>query len=633
MRGMFGFPHAARLRGGGRDGGSQGGNEIVMAEESSEEEESSEITRILGKDDGGARGRRRWDDDEGMVVEQGPFAAKRGFGEEEGPMLGKRGFDDEDDPQALPNEDETTSADLDDLRATGGFWVDTNGRRHRGVPELGKSVERVSRRGHEDTSHASQDETEGGGEGCEVQPDWSSDAIRTEVHTWADKADPVRGEPVGQVSPAWEPSLLHYDKRDPPAHAQEKEGNEPEHAWATRPARSGHGTPPNAPEGFEGAPAEGGGEGGEAGVGEEGKDGGEDDGTQLDMEWVPADRTNEDTLWKGEPGDFTQQELRLAEACSAGNVGEADLAIKAGACLNTTCYGQPPLHFAVEGGFGDLVELLLDAGASIEERALMPQSMPLGSALHRAVLEGNLPIVQLLLSRGADPSARDSMNATCLHAAAREGHEHLIDTLLADERSDVAARDKYGRTPLHDAVFGGHTKAAAALVARASNVFAEDCDLKAALAYAPAPHQARSKGGRKGRARLQKLLVAAQTTPAAMGGRPRPPPPLFEDDPDEMMGEERARGLGVITCPVEEEEEDDEEEDGEEDPTTSMSWEGDWGEFQGASKAAAGIQAIGEEMAGGAETAPMAEGAQTDAGTVRDRGAHPGKQLGGRVLV
>ncbi|KAJ1495655.1 hypothetical protein T484DRAFT_1761544 [Baffinella frigidus] len=75
------------------------------------------------------------------------------------------------------------------------------------------------------------------------------------------------------------------------------------------------------------------------------------------------------------------------------------------------------------------------------------------------------------------------MNATCLHAAAREGHEHLIDTLLADERSDVAARDKYGRTPLHDAVFGGHTKAAAALV------FAEDCDLKAALAYAPAPHQ------------------------------------------------------------------------------------------------------------------------------------------------
>ncbi|KAJ1495658.1 hypothetical protein T484DRAFT_1740777 [Baffinella frigidus] len=108
MRGMFGFPHAARLRGGGRDGGSQGGNEIVMAEESSEEEESSEITRILGKDDGGARGRRRWDDDEGMVVEQGPFAAKRGFGEEEGPMLGKRGFDDEDDPQALPNEDETT---------------------------------------------------------------------------------------------------------------------------------------------------------------------------------------------------------------------------------------------------------------------------------------------------------------------------------------------------------------------------------------------------------------------------------------------------------------------------------------------------------------------------------------------
>ncbi|KAJ1495657.1 hypothetical protein T484DRAFT_1761545 [Baffinella frigidus] len=102
------------------------------------------------------------------------------------------------------------------------------------------------------------------------------------------------------------------------------------------------------------------------------------------MAWVSADRTNGDTLWKGEPGDFTQQDLRLAEAssaasgrlaeaCSAGNVGEADLAIKAGACLNTTCYGQPPLHFAVEGGFGDLVELLLDAGASIEERALMPQ--------------------------------------------------------------------------------------------------------------------------------------------------------------------------------------------------------------------------------------------------------------------
>ena len=161
LRGVFGVPHAARLRGGGRDVGSEGGNKIVMAEES--EEDSDQEEEYVG-----AQERRRRADDEEMVIERGP-------------MLGKRGFNDEEDPQALPHEDETTSAEPEELRASGGFWVDANGRRHRGLPQLDNTTERVSRLRHEEASHASAETSVEGDGDCAVQLDWSSDAIRAEV--------------------------------------------------------------------------------------------------------------------------------------------------------------------------------------------------------------------------------------------------------------------------------------------------------------------------------------------------------------------------------------------------------------------------------------------------------------------
>jgi ankyrin repeat protein len=69
--------------------------------------------------------------------------------------------------------------------------------------------------------------------------------------------------------------------------------------------------------------------------------------------------------------------------------------------------GRRPIHWAVVTGQPEAVNILLDAGASIEART--PDGR---TALGIAVVEGNPEIVSLLLSRGADLSGRDNTGLT-----------------------------------------------------------------------------------------------------------------------------------------------------------------------------------------------------------------------------
>lgn len=106
---------------------------------------------------------------------------------------------------------------------------------------------------------------------------------------------------------------------------------------------------------------------------------------------------------------------------------------------------ETPLFLAVEGGWVEGVELLLEHGADANARDADGDS-PLFVAL-RSGLESAYDIVGLLVDHGADANARGSGNTTALTIAVAAGDEELVETLL-DHGADANQAGAGGYSPL-----------------------------------------------------------------------------------------------------------------------------------------------------------------------------------------
>jgi ankyrin repeat protein len=94
-------------------------------------------------------------------------------------------------------------------------------------------------------------------------------------------------------------------------------------------------------------------------------------------------------------------ETALMFAARNGDAESAKLLLAAGANANDTdAWGVSATTLAAHSNFGDVAEVLLNAGAD-------PNAMKAGfSALHNAVMWRNNKLVALLLSKGANPNAK-----------------------------------------------------------------------------------------------------------------------------------------------------------------------------------------------------------------------------------
>ena len=111
-----------------------------------------------------------------------------------------------------------------------------------------------------------------------------------------------------------------------------------------------------------------------------------------------ADRTaNREPVTTVQRGGSTP----LHFAVRSGDVASVKLLLAAGADVNESLPdGMSPLIVAAQSGHGDVGALLLEKGAE-------PNSDAIGyTALHAAVLRGDLQLVSALLVRGANPSVR-----------------------------------------------------------------------------------------------------------------------------------------------------------------------------------------------------------------------------------
>ena len=131
------------------------------------------------------------------------------------------------------------------------------------------------------------------------------------------------------------------------------------------------------------------------------------------------------------PGLVNQQHSRgnlapLHEAVDAGYTAIVQVLIDAGADLNNQRFdGRTPLHMAVSRGSIDIVKALLAAGAYID-----PVDYDYVTPLHIAVSLGHRDVVELLLREGASLHARQRHDVTPLHMAASSGWLDVAETLV-----------------------------------------------------------------------------------------------------------------------------------------------------------------------------------------------------------
>jgi len=92
-------------------------------------------------------------------------------------------------------------------------------------------------------------------------------------------------------------------------------------------------------------------------------------------------------------------------------------------------FDETALHFAADHGNAAMIAILVDAGGRAFIDALGNGWTPLGLA----ALKGHVEAVRVLLTRGADPNARDVDHAgeSPLGDAVERGFEDIVFTLLA----------------------------------------------------------------------------------------------------------------------------------------------------------------------------------------------------------
>ena len=113
--------------------------------------------------------------------------------------------------------------------------------------------------------------------------------------------------------------------------------------------------------------------------------------------------------------------------------------------------GRTPLHIAMEKGYENMVEFLVQNGAEVNITDARGNT-PLILIIHKT---GNLQITRRLLEKGAAVNAQNQTGETALMYAAWRGHQGIV-RLLLDNRADASLKNRRGDTALGLAESKGH---------------------------------------------------------------------------------------------------------------------------------------------------------------------------------
>lgn len=140
---------------------------------------------------------------------------------------------------------------------------------------------------------------------------------------------------------------------------------------------------------------------------------------------------------------------QIAVDCEYTNI--VDILLDGGTDVSTIT-SNSILRLAARKGNADMVELLLNKGASI-----ITDSISGTSLLHDCAREGNVNVMKLLLEKKIDLNLQDKIGNTALHIGASVENTNVV-RLLLDRNADADIVNNDGKTPFHMAVDAGGTK-------------------------------------------------------------------------------------------------------------------------------------------------------------------------------
>ena len=164
----------------------------------------------------------------------------------------------------------------------------------------------------------------------------------------------------------------------------------------------------------------------------------------------------------------------IHDAAFGGDVAGVQTELDKGVDVNAKREdGSTPLHGAAEGGHGEIVELLITAGADLHATTVPMLGGGGWIPLHSAARQGHRGIVELLIEMGTDVNTRDSAGKSTLHDAVLEGHKGIVE-LLINKGADLNAKSGYYGTPLHVAGSIGHKEIAELLITNGADLNVQD---------------------------------------------------------------------------------------------------------------------------------------------------------------
>lgn len=138
-------------------------------------------------------------------------------------------------------------------------------------------------------------------------------------------------------------------------------------------------------------------------------------------------------------------------AAAGGHVEVLEVLIERGADVNdTTPFNMTPLHLAAQNGHKNVVEFLIEKKAQLNVKHRRGDT-PIFTAASRGYSE----IVAFMLTNGVELNSRGRDGKSLLYVAARTGDISLVEMLI-ERHMDVNSTNIFDQTPLHFASFLGH---------------------------------------------------------------------------------------------------------------------------------------------------------------------------------